>query len=109
MTESHHDGWTVAVNAMQDDNRAIDSRLYIKENKAERVRRASVLHVEKGSQSIGLLALLEDSPAFAHLDRSTQANEDGIAHALQSIALKFLEGRAATLQSTIRQLRKTAE
>lgn len=109
MTESHHDGWTVAVNAMQDDNRAIDSRLYIKEKKAERVRRASVLHVEKGSQSIGLLTLLEDSPAFAHLDRSTQANEEGIAHALQSIALKFLEGRAATLQSTIRQLRKIAE
>lgn len=109
MTESHHDGWCVSINAMQDDNRVIDNRLYIKENKTERVRRACVLHIEIEDQSLGLLVVLENTPARVYFDRSVQANDDGVAHALQATALSFLKGHATSAQSKLRQLRKIAK
>lgn len=106
MTESHHDGWSVAINALQDDSRAIDSRLYLRDGHAKRIRRACVVHMEDGDQSLGLLVFLEASSTQAHLLSELPANEEGVSLALETAAIRFLTERPSSASGTIQQLRR---
>lgn len=104
MTESHHDGWSVAINAMQDDSRAIDSRLYLRDSHVKRIRRACVIHIGDGNQSFGLLVFLEATPTQGYLLSEFSANEEGISLALRTSAMRFLTGRPSSASRTIQQL-----
>lgn len=106
MTESHHDGWSVTINAMQDDNRAIDNRLYLQDGNSKRVRRACVVHIEDKSRSLGLLVLLEATPTQTYLLRELSANDEGISLALEAAAMKFLTERPSSANGTIQQIKR---
>lgn len=106
MTESHHDGWSVTINAMQDDRRTIDSRLYLQDGNSKRVRRACVVHIEDRSRSLGLLVLLEATPTQAYLLRELSANDEGVSLALETTAMKFLTERPSSANETIQQMKR---
>lgn len=106
MTESHHDGWSVAINAMQDDSRAIDSHLYLRDSHVKRIRRACVIHIEDENQSLGLLVFLEATPTQAYVLTEFPANEEGVSLALETAAIRFLTERPSSANSTIQKLRR---
>jgi hypothetical protein len=106
MTASHQDGWSLAINAMQDDSRAIDSRLYLRDGHIKRIRRACIVHVEDRNGSLGLLVLLEATPTQAYLLTEFPANEEGVSLALETSAIKFLTKRRSLTSGTIQQLRQ---
>jgi len=106
MTESHHDGWSVAINAMQDDNSSSDNRLYLKDVDILRIRLASVLHITAGKQPLGLLVLLEHKTTQGYWFKDLQANANDVAQALKTAAIKFLTARASPAKTTIQRIEK---
>lgn len=106
MTESHQDGWSVPINAMQDDSRDIDRRLYLQDGHSRRIRRACVVHVEDRSRSLGLLVLLEATPTQAFLLREPPANDEGVSLALEIAAMKFLTESPSSANGTIHLLKR---
>lgn len=106
MTESHHDGWSVAINAMQNDSRSADNRLYLKDADTLRIRLVSVVHITSGKQPLGLLVLLEQKTTQGYWLKHLQANDNDVAQALETAAIKFLTGRSSPAEITIRRIAK---
>jgi hypothetical protein len=106
MTESHLDGWSVAINAMQEDNRSSDSRLYLKDADTLRIRLASVVHITAGKQPLGLLVLLEHKTTQGYWLNDLQAKDNDVAQALETAAIKFLTERTSPAETTIRRIAK---
>lgn len=106
LTESHLNGWSVAINAMQDDNRSIDGKLYLKDGNSKRIRQACVLYIADGKQSVGLLALLEDKPTHGYLLKELGSTTEDVTKALAKTAIKFITERPSPALGAIRDLAK---
>lgn len=104
LSQSHNDNWTIAINAMQDDSRAIDARLFIVKGKVSSPRRACVLKINRHGNPLGILVLLEASTTQGYFYQSYSADDDGMAKALEESALRYLKRVRSKARDTIRSL-----
>ena len=62
LTESHDDGWSVPIDAMQSDSRKVDPRLFIRVNRKKKIRRASVFLLQSPNRPACHLTVIEGKP-----------------------------------------------
>lgn len=108
ISDSHQDGWTIPVNALQDDTREVDKRLLIKDKGVTRIRRACVLSVATAQRPLGKMVLIEGPSTFGHYLSGTPDTNDELAYCLEYSALQLLTGAQRLMQDVVLELKAIA-
>lgn len=108
ITDSHQDGWTIPVNALQEDTRKVDKQLFIENEGVTRIRRACVLSVATAWRPLGKMVLIEGTPTFGIYLSGKPDVEDELAYCLEYGALQFATGDRRSMASVLRELNSIA-
>jgi hypothetical protein len=92
LTESGHDGWTVPISILSDEDGEINSQLFITEpSGSSRLRRASVFAFERGEEHV-CAVVIESTPVHMKLYPTTGQDSEEAWHTLRCAAVDFLKG-----------------
>ena len=105
LTESHDDGWSIPIDAMQSDSREVDPRLFIRVNKKMKIRRASVFLLQSPYRPAGHLTIIEGKTACGYFALDSLNGEESITNVLQSSALKFITEPVPSIASVLKEIR----
>ena len=108
MSDSHQDGWTLPINALQEDLRNVHLNLFIGRKGISRVRRACVLSVVVGQRPFGKLVLIEGPPTNGVLLSGMPKPGDDLAYCLKYAALQFASGKRQSMNVVVQELLASA-
>lgn len=91
LTESVHDGWSIPVSILIDEDGEIASQLFISTpDGSSRLRRASVFAFERGQKQV-CAVMIESTPVHRRLYPTTGQDSDEVWKTLRCASKEFLE------------------
>lgn len=92
LTKSDHDGWTVPISILSDENGEIDSQLFITEpDGSSRLRRACVFSFERDQKYV-CAVVIESKPVHRKLYPTTGQDSAEVWKTLRCAAVDYLKG-----------------
>lgn len=98
LTESEHDGWTVPVSVLANDDGEIDPRLFTSNpDENSRLRRASVFALKRAEEHV-CLAVIESIPVHMKLYPTTGQDSEEVWETLRCAVVDYLKGPDSDLE-----------
>ncbi|MFZ3084277.1 hypothetical protein [Rhodoferax ferrireducens] len=98
LTESGHDGWTVPISILSDEDGEINSQLFITEpGGSSRLRRASVFAFERDNDHV-CAVVIESDPIHVKFYPTTGQDSNEVWETLRCAAVDFLKGSDSDLE-----------
>ena len=100
LTESRHDGWTVPVSILTDEDGEINSQLFVASSDgSSRLRRASVFSFSRDDEHV-CAVIIEFEPVHIKLYPATEQKTDEVWQTLRCAAADFLKGQSHDLRNS---------